>query len=102
LISHDGYVNIFVVNIFVGMIAGANNKYHFARPASAKHAADILGTTPEELSRVIFSQGPPSQSLSPAYRLPARQLLFEKIFRMIDIRWEMCSRMDPRRHPSWH
>jgi len=48
---------------------GANNKYHFARPASAQHAADILGTTTEELSRAIFNQGQSSQSLSPAYRL---------------------------------
>jgi len=60
-----------MLNAF-GVIAGTNGKCHFARPASAKHAADILGTTPEELSRAIFIQGPSSQSsLSPAFRFTA-------------------------------
>jgi len=57
--------------LMMGIYTGANNKYHFARPTSAQHAADILGTTPEELTRVIFNHGPPSQSLSPSYRSSA-------------------------------
>jgi len=60
---------------WIFVFAGANNKYHFAKPASAQHAAEILGTTPEELSRAIFSLGQTSQSLSPAYRLPAASTL---------------------------
>jgi len=62
-------------NYFIGLLfTGANNKFHFARPASAQHAADILGTTPEELSRAIFSAGQSGQSVSPAYRSLAPSL----------------------------
>ncbi|CAH1113986.1 unnamed protein product [Psylliodes chrysocephalus] len=34
--------------------AGNNNRYQFANPQSAQRAANLLGTTIEELSRVIF------------------------------------------------
>ena len=38
-----------------GAVKGQNNKSQFARPAAAQKAAGLLGITPEELSRQIFS-----------------------------------------------
>ena len=73
----DIVVRIFVVYYYYGLalsMTGVNNKYQFARPASAQHAADVLGTTVEELSRAILSPsgagggGASQGSLSPTYR----------------------------------
>jgi myosin-18 len=50
------------------LVIGLNNKYQFARPTSAQFAAEVLGTSSEELSRVIFSANTSGQALSPAYR----------------------------------
>ena len=48
--------------------SGASNKYQFARPVPAENAAIVLGTTPEELSRVVFNTGPSLNTLSPSYK----------------------------------
>ena len=57
-------------NIVLGrsIYAGLNNKYQFARPTSAQFAAGVLGTSAEELARVIFNTNASAQTLSPSYR----------------------------------
>ena len=45
----------FVIEVL--MCAGNHNKFQFTRPAAAQRAASLLGTTPEELARCIFTQG---------------------------------------------
>ena len=41
--------------------AGADNKPHFANPASAQRAAQALGTTPEDLAEIVFAPPPVNQ-----------------------------------------
>ncbi|KAL8610894.1 hypothetical protein ACOMHN_056749 [Nucella lapillus] len=40
-----------------GATKGGHNKFQFSRPAAAQKAASLLGTTPEELARSIYTQG---------------------------------------------
>ncbi|XP_076453173.1 unconventional myosin-XVIIIa-like [Babylonia areolata] len=45
-----------------GATKGTHNKFQFSRPAAAQKAASLLGTTPEELARSIFTQGAASST----------------------------------------
>lgn len=42
------------------MYAGSNGKWQFSHPMAAQRAARCLGTTAEELSQTIFTQGVPA------------------------------------------
>ncbi|CAG9854343.1 unnamed protein product [Phyllotreta striolata] len=52
--------------------AGNNNRYQFANPQSAQRAATLLGTTIEELSRVIFGLASGGMSTPNQPRAPFR------------------------------
>ncbi|XP_070204311.1 unconventional myosin-XVIIIa-like isoform X2 [Littorina saxatilis] len=55
-----------------GATKGTHNKFQFTRPAAAQRAASLLGTTPEELQRSIFTQGGSSTlTRSSSLRVPA-------------------------------
>lgn len=52
--SLKGFSLLQSIYILLLFLAGNNNRYQFANPQYAQKAASLLGTTLEELSRVIF------------------------------------------------
>lgn len=54
------------------LTAGNNSRYQFANPQNAQRAATLLGTTVEELSRVIFGLASGGMGTPNAPRAPFR------------------------------
>lgn len=59
-------INFFLISV------GNSNRYQFVNPQAAQKAANLLGTTPEELSRVIFGSASGGMVTPNAPRQPFR------------------------------
>ena len=53
-VSSRNKIKSLIANCNFSFTVGNSNRYQFSNPQSAQRAANLLGTTVEELSRVIF------------------------------------------------